>query len=205
VTRFRLKRRRAVVLALSASVFAVAAPTAVAAPVEQWHQSEPAAVPPPPSQMAAGADKAYQDLRSPDARDAAAASVQQAQSSGDLRSPDARDAALASQQAPSEVAYRDLRSPDARDAALASQQARSEVASTDLRSPDARDAALASTTGSQPAPAAAPVETRTVLAVDDSGSQTLAIVFSSIALVLALLAIGFAALWRRPRPRWTAP
>jgi hypothetical protein len=125
----------------------------------------------------------------------------------DLRSPDARDAALATATAPART---DLRSPDARDAALASQQqARSEVANTDLRSPDARDAALASTTGSQPAPAAAPVAPvatpNPVLAVEDSGSQTLAIVFSSIALVLALMAIGIAALWRRPRPRWTAP
>jgi hypothetical protein len=53
---------------------------------------------------------AQQDLRTPDARDAAIAS--QAQSSGDLRTPDARDAALASEAR----AYVDLRSPDARDA-----------------------------------------------------------------------------------------
>jgi hypothetical protein len=68
-----------------------------------------------------------QDLRSPDARDAAAAA--QAESYQDLRSPDARDAAR-----PSDTPqYSDLRSPDARDAGLAAQVAQ------DLRSPDARD------------------------------------------------------------------
>jgi hypothetical protein len=68
--------------------------------------------------VAAGA-KPYQDLRSPDAREASTAqppSSSIAQSSGtayqDLRSPDAREAAQASEQ----VAYQDLRSPDARDA-----------------------------------------------------------------------------------------
>jgi hypothetical protein len=145
VTRFRLRRRRAVALALSASVLGVAAPAAVAATWEDTHSS--------------GAQ-------------------QQAQASGDLRSPDARDAALASQQ-----------------------QAQSDVAYRDLRSPDARDAATGTTTGSQPAP----IETRTVIAVEESGSNTLPIVFSAIALVIALLAVGFVAVARRPRPRWTAP
>jgi hypothetical protein len=51
-----------------------------------------------------------QDLRSPDARDAAAAAKEQAYQ--DLRSPDARDAATTSE--PRQ--YSDLRSPDARDA-----------------------------------------------------------------------------------------
>jgi hypothetical protein len=60
--------------------------------------------------VAPSASVAYQDLRSPDARDAALAS--QAHSHQDLRSPDARDAALASQA----HSYQDLRSPDARDA-----------------------------------------------------------------------------------------
>ncbi len=156
MTRFRLRRRRAIILALSAGVLGIAAPTAVAG--------------------------TWEDMRSPDARDAAAASLQQAQSSADLRSPDARDAALASQQ-----------------------QAQSEVAYRDLRSPDARDAATGTATGSQPEPAAVPVETRTVIAVEDSGSNTLPIVFSAIALVIALLAVGFVAVTRRPRPRWTAP
>jgi hypothetical protein len=75
----------------------------------------------------AGAAAQSQDLRSPDARDAAAAA--QAQSYQDLRSPDARDAAR-----PSETRqYSDLRSPDARDAGKAAQ------VTQDLRSPDARD------------------------------------------------------------------
>jgi hypothetical protein len=51
-----------------------------------------------------------QDLRSPDARDAAAAA--EAQAYQDLRSPDARDAATAA----GTQGYQDLRSPDARDA-----------------------------------------------------------------------------------------
>jgi hypothetical protein len=154
--RFWLRRRRAVALALSTGVLAAVVPTAVAA--------------------------ASDDLRSPDARDAAVAAQQQALSDGDLRSPDARDAALAGQQ-----------------------PSGSDVASRDLRSPDARDAANGVATGSQPTATAAPTETRTVIAVEERGSQTLAIVFSAIALVLALLAVGFTALARRPRPRWSAP
>jgi hypothetical protein len=88
---------------------------------------------PPPSSIAQSAGQAYDDLRSPDARDAAleAAKTEVAQ---DLRSPDARDAAL--EAAKTEVAQ-DLRSPDARDAAA--QAAETQVAQ-DLRSPDARDA-----------------------------------------------------------------
>jgi hypothetical protein len=171
--RFKLRRRRAVALALSAGVLAIAAPTAA-----ETTSDDPA----PPSSIAASAADEYQDLRSPDVRDSALAAQQQARSSGDLRSPDARDAALASQQ-----------------------QARSEIAQRDLRSPDARDAALGTTTGSQPTSTPAPVETPTVIAVEESGSHTLAIVFSAIALVIALLALGFTALVRRPRPRWTAP
>jgi hypothetical protein len=132
--RFRIRRRRAVVLALSAFVLAVTAPTAGAA--------------------------TYEDLRSPDARDAAA---------------------------------------------VAEQQAQTPATSRDLRSPDARDAARGITTGSQSAPTPAPVQTRTVIAVEDRGSQTLAIVFSASALFIALLAVGFVAITRRPRPRWTAP
>jgi hypothetical protein len=76
-----------------------------------------------------GASIAYQDLRSPDARDAAQAS--ETTQSQDLRSPDARDAALASQTR----SYQDLRSPDARDAGIAAQAREYQ----DLRSPDARD------------------------------------------------------------------
>jgi hypothetical protein len=116
----------------------------------------------------------------------------------DLRSPDTRDAALASSQPPART---DLRSPDTRDAALASSQP---PARTDLRSPDTRDAALAAATGT-PSTAPSSVAVRpTVVPVVDHGSQTLAIVFSSTALFLALAAVGFAAVYRRPRPRWSA-
>jgi hypothetical protein len=155
IRRFTRRRNRAVAAVLS-GVVALAAPTAVAATSD--------------------------DLRSPDARDAAVAAQQQAQAAGDLRSPDARDAALAAQQQP-----------------------QSGVGYSDLRSPDARDAALGTTAGSQPASEPAPVATPTVISVEEGGSQTLAIVFSAIALVIALLAIGFTALARRPRPRWSAP
>jgi hypothetical protein len=120
----------------------------------------------------------------------------------DLRSPDARDAAVAAEQAAQPAAgYSDLRSPDARDAAVAAQQAAKPAAGpTDLRSPDARDAARGVTTRSQSVPAS-----RTVISVEEAGSRTLALVFSSVALLIALLAVGFVAVSRRPRPRWTAP
>jgi hypothetical protein len=106
----------------------------------------------------------------------------------------------------SAVQTQDLRSPDARDAALAAEPApaRTAPARTDLRSPDARDAALAAASGTPSTPPS-PVAVRpTVVPVVDHGSQTLAIVFSSTALFLALAAVGFAALYRRPRPRWSA-
>ena len=155
--RFSLRRRRAVALALSACVLTVAAPTAVAQTTNQ-----------------------------------------------DLRSPDARDAALAAEPAAGGQS-RDLRSPDARDAALASQQAAQPSAGyRDLRSPDARDAARGITTGSVSAPAPAAVERRTVVTVEEGSSQTLAIVFSASALLIALLSVGFVAVARRPRARWTA-
>jgi hypothetical protein len=57
--------------------------------------------------LAPGTAMAGQDLRSPDARDAAV----RASAPVDLRSPDARDAAASVSTAPT-----DLRSPDARDA-----------------------------------------------------------------------------------------
>jgi hypothetical protein len=44
-----------------------------------------------------------------------------------------------------------------------------------------------------------------VITVEEHGSQTLAIVFSGFALLIALMAVGFVAISRRPRPRWTAP
>jgi hypothetical protein len=95
-----------------------------------------------------GASIAYQDLRSPDARDAAQAS--ETTQSQDLRSPDARDAALASQTR----SYQDLRSPDARDAGLAAQAREYH----DLRSPDARDIGRVPST---PSPTPAPTDNGT--------------------------------------------
>jgi hypothetical protein len=110
-------------------------------------------------------------------------------------------APMAMAQAPSV----DLRSPDARDAAVAAEEAAKPAAGyTDLRSPDARDAARGVTTRSQSVPASVPAS-RTVISVEEGGSQTLALVFSSVALLIALLAVGFVAVSRRPRPRWTAP
>ena len=54
----------------------------------------------------------------------------------DLRSPDARDAARLSELATATSSYQDLRSPDAADAGRAAEQGQYQ----DLRSPDARDA-----------------------------------------------------------------
>jgi hypothetical protein len=105
---------------------------------------------PPPSSIAQSSGPQYQDLRSPDARDAGR--VAETQVAQDLRSPDAKDAktepvtqvaqdlrspdAKDAKTEPVTQVAQDLRSPDARDAALA---AKTEVAQ-DLRSPDARDA-----------------------------------------------------------------
>jgi hypothetical protein len=77
------------------------------------------------------------------------------------------------------------------------------AAPQDLRSPDARDAAQAqSPTSDLPSEPGTP----TVIHTSDDGSQTLPIVLSSMALLVALAGIGVAlgALYRRPRPRWTA-
>ena len=73
---------------------------------------------------------------------------------------------------------------------------------TDLRSPDARDAARAAQAESPAIEPTAP----TVVQTGDDGGQTLPIVLSSMALVVALAGIGVAlsALRRPPRPRWTA-
>ena len=101
---------------------------------------------------------------------------------------------------------RDLRSPDARDAALAAQQTdRPAAVVVDLRAPDTRDAALGVTTATQSVPAPASASAPTVVTVEEHGGQTLAIVFSACALLVALLAVAFVAVFRRPRQRWTAP
>ena len=150
--KLRLRRRRTVALAISACVFIVAVPAAVA-------------------------QTTYQDLRSPDARDAALAAEEAAKPEADSQ------------------IYVNPSTGFASGAGSASQ---------DLRSPDTRDAAAGITTGSVPAPAPLAVERRTVVTIDESSSQTLAIVFSASALLIALMSVGFVALARRPRPRWTA-
>jgi hypothetical protein len=100
----------------------------------------------------------------------------------------------------------DLRSPDARDAAIAAQTpVQAPVSRADPRSPDARDAARSAVTTSAPASAQAPAASPAVVTVTEHSSQTLAIVFSACALLIALLAVGFIAVSRRPRPRWNAP
>jgi hypothetical protein len=79
----------------------------------------------------------YDDLRSPDAKDAAREAGAVTGPSQDLRSPDARDAAR--QIGAATETSQDLRSPDARDAAR--QAGAVSETSQDLRSPDAHDAA----------------------------------------------------------------
>ena len=73
---------------------------------------------------------------------------------------------------------------------------------TDLRSPDTRDAAQAA----QAEPPAPEQAVPTVVETGDDDSQTVPIILSSTALVIALAGIGVAlsALHRPPRPRWTA-
>jgi hypothetical protein len=153
IRRFKIRRHRAIALALSACALTVTAPTAIAATWEDSHASHV--------------------------------------------SPGAAD-----EQAQSATAARDLRSPDARDAANGiATGTQSATAARDLRSPDARDAANGIATSAQPTP----VGTRTVVTVEDSGSQTLAIAFSIGALLLSLLAVAFVGIGRRARPRWSAP
>ena len=180
--RSNLKRRRAVGLALAACSLAVVMPAAASAPAAQ-----------------------NPGLPSPDARDASIAAAQPPVGT-DLRSADARDASIVAAQPPVRTAVRiDLRSADARDASIAAAQPPVRTAvRTDLRSADARDAAIAAETGA-PSTALSPVSAQpTVVPVVDHGSQTLAIVFSSTALFLALAAVALAAVYRRPRPRWSA-
>ena len=89
MNRRRLTRSAALGLALAA----LAAPAAGAQQDHRIPGMSGAAegyAPPPPSSIAASAESDYQDLRSPDARDAAHLATGSTQ---DLRSPDARDAA----------------------------------------------------------------------------------------------------------------
>ena len=152
IRRFKIRRHRAVALALSACALTVTAPTAVAAPWENLHPSH--------------APHAAQGAEQP------------------------------------AVGYEDMHASVARAAAQAAdEQAQPATAARDLRSPDARDAANGIITRAQPTP----VGTRTVVTVEDSGGQTLAIAFSIGALLLSLLAVAFVGIGRRPRPRWSAP
>jgi hypothetical protein len=95
--------RRTQLITTAALVAACAVPAAAAGqPYEYMYSSDP--------NSAAERAQAPQDLRSPDARDAASASETPRYS--DLRSPDARDAG----RTPDTSVAQDLRSPDARDA-----------------------------------------------------------------------------------------
>jgi hypothetical protein len=124
--------------------------------------------------------------------------------SQDLRSPDARDAAAGVSQQTQYAPPQDLRSPDARDAAAGVSQQTQYVLPQDFVSPDARDAAAGisrtSSGVSQPSPAAPTV-------VIEHGTQTLAVVFASTALGIALAGAAFMlmAVYRRPRRAWSAP
>jgi hypothetical protein len=127
--------RRSHILTSAALLAISVVPSSAFAMPDQPVADQP--VPPPPSSIAISAGAAYDDLRSPDARDAALQSAE-TQVAQDLRSPDARDAATQAAETP-QVAQ-DLRSPDARDAAT--QAAETPQVAQDLRSPDARDAAV---------------------------------------------------------------
>jgi hypothetical protein len=128
--------RRSHILTAGVLTALCVAPGAAVAMPDQPVSDQPA---PPPSSIATSAHQAYQDLRSPDARDAGQV-AETPQVAQDLRSPDARDAAKAAE---TPQVAQDLRSPDARDAAKA---AETPQVAQDLRSPDARDAAKAAET-----------------------------------------------------------
>jgi hypothetical protein len=116
---------------------------------------------------------AEQDLRSPDARDAAA----QATAGQDLRSPDARDAADPRGESVYVRPAQDLRSPDTRDAALISQGLIEQPTST-------------ISVDRAPGPAAAPLPTNGFDLID-------ALIGAAGALGVALLATGAALAGRR--------
>jgi hypothetical protein len=103
----------------TAALLAVCATPASAATFEDLHPDGDVA--PPPSSIAASAADGYQDLRSPDARDAARDTGSTPEPGQDLRSPDATDAAahrgIYAPDGGSYVLDRDYGSPDAVDAA----------------------------------------------------------------------------------------
>jgi hypothetical protein len=91
------KKRLATAMAGAALASALAVSGASAVPAEQIiprTADDSHKVPPPPSSIAASAAEEYQDLRSPDAVDAARAAGDAPDAvTRDLRSPDTRDAA----------------------------------------------------------------------------------------------------------------
>lgn len=114
--------RRSQILTTTALLAVCAAP-ASAATFEDLHPRDvatPSSIA-PPSSIAASEGNGYQDLRSPDARDAAREAGSATQLSQDLRSPDAIDAAqhrgLYEAEPGRYVLDRDYGSPDAVDAA----------------------------------------------------------------------------------------
>ena len=98
----------------------------------------------------------------------------------------------------------DLRSADARDAAAGISQQTQPALAQDLRSADARDAAAGISRTSSGVSQASPAPTTVVI---DHGTQTLAIVFASTALGIALGGAAFTlmVMYRRPRRAWSAP
>jgi hypothetical protein len=134
-----------------------------------------------------------QDLRSPDARDAAVVVQRAPGASGsrDLRSPDARDAGVGVQRATVVSGSRDLRSPDARDAAVGVQRAPDASGYQDLRSQDARDAAAKVLAASRPTAA---VHVSATARGFDWGSALI-----GAAAALGLMVLSFAAATRSRR------
>jgi hypothetical protein len=128
-------RRSHILTSAAVLAISVVPGSALAMPDQPVTPAQPV---PPPSSIAQSVGQSYQDLRSPDARDAG--QVTETQVAQDLRSPDARDAAAQAARPTPQVAQ-DLRSPDARDAAVQAAKPTPQVAQ-DLRSPDARDAAV---------------------------------------------------------------
>jgi hypothetical protein len=98
----------------------------------------------------------------------------------------------------------DLRSPDTKDAAAGISPQTQSAPRQDLRSPDTRDAAAGIPRSGPGASQASPAPTTVVI---EHGTQTLAIVFASTALGIALAGAAFMllAVYRRPRRGWTAP
>jgi hypothetical protein len=130
----------------TAALLAVCATPASAATWEELHSNGDVA--PPPSSIAASDAHGYQDLRSPDARDAARDAGSTPEPGQDLRSPDATDAA----------AHRGLYEPDGGSYAL----------NRDYGSPDAVDAARDLPPVHYPTPTVATEPPAPIVAVTES-------------------------------------